>query len=99
MAPKKICVGIQNFKFACTKICGYLKVVGTCSQNLDFVGLQNLLVLKIYLYSKFVRLRFVGTQKIVGTQICWYSYSFIDTPILGHFLSLRKPFSRVIQRK
>ena len=33
---KKICVGIQNFKFACTKICGYLKVVGTCSQN--FVG-------------------------------------------------------------
>ena len=40
MAPKKICVGIQNFKFACTKICGYmyLKVVGTCSQNLNFVG-------------------------------------------------------------
>ena len=34
MAPKKICVGIQNFKLACTKICGYLKVVGTCSQNL-----------------------------------------------------------------
>ena len=31
MAPKKICVG--NFKFACSKICGYLKVVGTCSQN------------------------------------------------------------------
>ena len=38
MAPKKICVGIQNFKFACTKTCGYLKVVGTCSQNLNFVG-------------------------------------------------------------
>ena len=38
MAPKKICVGIQNLKFACTKICGYLKVVGTCSQNLNFVG-------------------------------------------------------------
>ena len=56
MAPKKICVGIQNFKFACTKICGYLKVVGTCSQNLNFVG----------------------------TQICWYSYSFIDTRILRH---------------
>ena len=33
MVPKKICVGIQNFKFACSKICGYLKVVGTCSQN------------------------------------------------------------------
>ena len=33
MTPKKICVGIQNFKFACSKICGYLKVVGMCSQN------------------------------------------------------------------
>ena len=38
MAPKKICVGIQNLKFACTTICGYLIVVGTCSQNLNFVG-------------------------------------------------------------
>ena len=38
MAPKKICVGIQNFKFACTKICGYLKFVGTCSKTLNFVG-------------------------------------------------------------
>ena len=56
MAPKKICVGIQNFKFACSKICGYLNVVGTCSQILNFVG----------------------------TQICWYSYSFIDTQVLGH---------------
>ena len=51
MAPKKICVGIQNLKFACTKICGYLKVVGTCSQNLNFVvlkfvGIQNMWVLK-----------------------------------------------------
>ena len=44
MAPKKICVGIQNFKFACTKICGYLKVVGTGSQNLNFFGYSNLLV-------------------------------------------------------
>ena len=90
MAPKKIYVGIQNFKFACTKICGYLKVVGTCSQIkilwvLKFVGIQNLWMPKIYLYSLFAGLRFVGTQKIVGSQICWYSYSFIGTPILGHF--------------
>ena len=48
------------------------------------MGIQNLWVLKIYLYLKFAGLRFVGTQKIVGNQICWYSYSFIDTQILGH---------------
>ena len=39
-----------------------------------------------YLYSNFAGLRFVGTQKIVGTQICWYSYSKnFDTQILGHY--------------
>ena len=43
------------------------------------MGIQNLWVLKIL-----AGLRFVDTQKIVGTQICWYSYSFIDTEILGH---------------
>ena len=36
----KFCVGTQNFKFSCTKICGYSKSVGTCTQNLNLVGTQ-----------------------------------------------------------
>ena len=31
-------VGTQNFKFVFTKICGYSKFVGTCTQNFKFVG-------------------------------------------------------------
>ena len=60
--------------FSKFEFCGYLNVW----------VFKILWLLKIYLYSKFAGLRFVGTQKIVGTQICWYSYSFIDTQILGH---------------
>ena len=50
MAPKKICVGIQNLKFACTKICGYLNVVGTFSK-FKFCGYLDLWVFKICGYS------------------------------------------------
>ena len=32
------CVGTQHFKFVFTKICGYSKFVGTCTQNLNFGG-------------------------------------------------------------
>ena len=53
---------------------------------LKFVGIQNLWVLKIYLYSNFAGLNYVGTQKMVGTQICWYFYSKIcGTQNAGHF--------------
>ena len=62
MAPKKICVGIQNLKFACTKFCGYLKVVGTCSQNLNFVGTE------ICGYSKYVGTQICGYIKFVMIQ-------------------------------
>ena len=67
MAPKKICVGIQNFKFACSKICGYLKVVVTCSQNLNFVGTI------ICGYSKFVGAQNLFILKICGTKTCGHS--------------------------
>ena len=46
----KLCGGTQNFMFVCTNISGNLKFVGICTQNLNFVGIQNLWVLKIYLY-------------------------------------------------
>ena len=76
----KLCRGTQNFIFVCTNISGISKFVGTCTQNLNFVGTQicgysTFWVLKIYLYSKFAGLRFVGTPKIVGNPIFWYSYS------------------------
>ena len=51
MAPEKICVGIQNFKFACTKICGYLKVVGHMFSKFEFCGYLNLWIFKICGYS------------------------------------------------
>ena len=38
MAPQKICVGSQNFKCVLSKICWYSKCVGTCTENLNFVG-------------------------------------------------------------
>ena len=60
--------------FSKFEFCGYL----------NLFGIKNWWVLKIYLYSKFAGLRFVGTQKIVGTQMCWHLYSFIDTQILRH---------------
>ena len=62
MARKKICVGIQSFKFTCTNMCGYLKVVGTCSQNSIFVGT------KICGYSKFVGTQICGYIKFVMIQ-------------------------------
>ena len=78
MAPQKFCVGYKNFKLNC----GYLKFVGTCTQNLNFVGTQicgyltfvgaqKLFILKTY------GNKICGFSKIVGTQICWYSYSKI----------------------
>ena len=98
MAPQKVCVGTQNFKFVCTKICGYSKFegtctqnlfcgyskfVGTCTQNLNFVGTQ------ICGYSKFVGAKNLTTSfllKIRGTKICWYSKKlFIDTKSLWHY--------------
>ena len=74
MAPQRFCVG--------TKICGYSKFVGTCTQNLNFVGpqiggypkfvdAQNLFILKN------CGTKICGYSKIVGNQICWYSYSKI----------------------
>ena len=65
------------------------KSCGLMFSKFEFCGYLNLWVFKIggcskFIYSKFAGLRFVGTQNIVGTQICWYSYSFIDTHILGH---------------
>ena len=80
MAPKN-CVGVLKILCLCVlTFLGIPKFVGTCTQNLNFVGTQicgysNLWVLKIYLYSNFAGLRFVGTPKIVGTQFFWYSYS------------------------
>ena len=85
MAPQKVCVGTQNFKFVCTKICGYSKFVGTCTQNLfyeysKFVGTctQNLNFVgtQICGYSKFVGAKNLITSillKISGTKICGYS--------------------------
>ena len=82
----ELCGGTQNFMFVCTNISGNSKFVGTCTQNLNFVGtqicgyskfvgIQNLWMHEIYLYPKFEGLRFMGTPKIVGTQMFWYSYS------------------------
>ena len=63
------------------KCSGYSKIVGTCTQNLNFVGSQicgysKFVGLKIYLNSKFAGLKVGGySKKIVGTQFIWYSYS------------------------
>ena len=46
MAPKKICVGIQNYKFACSKICGWYVF-----SKLKFCGYLNLWVFKNCGYS------------------------------------------------
>ena len=48
--------------------CGYLKFVGTCTQNLNFVGTQicgylTFVGAQNLFYSKLAGLRFVGTQK------------------------------------
>ena len=80
MALQNFCVGTQNFKFVCTKMCVYFKFVGRCTQNLNFVGTQL-----FCWYTKFVGaqnlfiLKTCGTKicgysKIVGTQVCSYSY-------------------------
>ena len=72
MASQKIIVWVlKNLKFACTKICGYSKFVGMCTQNL-FCGYSNLWVFKICQCSKVI-----DTQ-ICGTKICGYS-KFVST--------------------
>ena len=54
------------------------------------MGIQNLWVLKIYLYSKFVGLQFVGTQKsrvlkFVGIDTQKFlKLKFLDTLICGY---------------
>ena len=68
MTPHNFCVGNQNFKLVCTNICGYSKLVGTCTQNLNIVGNQisgysKLVGPQNNLYSKFAGLRFASTQK------------------------------------
>ena len=63
----KFCGGTQNFKFVCTKICGYSKFVGTCTKNLNFVGTQ------ICGYSKFVDAQNLFIPKICRTKVGGYS--------------------------
>ena len=48
-------------------MCGYSNFVGTCTQNLNFVGTQ------ICGYSKFVAAQNLLIRKICGTKICGYS--------------------------
>ena len=62
MAPKKICVGIQNFKFACSKICGYLKLW------VRVLKIKILWVLKFFGYSKIVGTQICGYIKFVMIQ-------------------------------
>ena len=50
----------QNF-VGVLKICGYSKIVGTCTQNLNFVGTQ------ICGYSKFVGAQNLFILKTCGT--------------------------------
>ena len=49
------------------KICGYSKIVGTCTQNLNFVGTQ------ICGYSKFVGAQNSFILKICRTKVGGYS--------------------------
>ena len=74
------------------KICGYSKIVGTCTQNLNFVGTQ------ICGYSKFVGAQNLFILKICGTKVGGYSkkswvlkvvgihtQKLIDTQNIGHY--------------
>ena len=84
MASQKFCVGTQNFKFVCTKMCVYLKYVGTCTQYVNFVGTQ------LCGYTKFVGAQNLFILKICETKICGYSknrgYSILLVFILKIFL-------------
>ena len=73
MASQKFVGGTQNLWV--WKTCEYMY------SKFEFCGYSNLWVFKICGCSKFIYtqnlrdLRLVGTQKIVGTQFSWYSYS------------------------
>ena len=81
----KFCGGTQNLWVF--KNCGYMysKFV---SWVLKFVGIQNLWVLKIYLYSKFAGLKVGGYSKklwvlkLVGI----HTPKIIDTQNIGHYI-------------
>ena len=57
---------------------------------LKFVGIQNVCVLKIYLYSKFAGLKFEGTQKSWVLKLLVFILKivlilkFLDTVICGY---------------
>ena len=67
MAPQNCVGGTQNFMFVSTNVSWNLKFVGTCTQNLNFVGTQ------ICGYSKFVDAQNLFMLKICRTKICGYS--------------------------
>ena len=67
-----------GYMFSKFEFCGYLNV-----------GIQNMWVLKIYLYSQFAGLRFMGTQKFwvlkfVGIHTHLLILKFWDTLICGY---------------
>ena len=64
-------MGTQNiwvFKIVGTQNCGYIVVVGTCSQNLNFVSTQ----ICLYSYS-FIDTQILGHSYLWVLKICGYS--------------------------
>ena len=69
----------QNF-VGVLKICGYSKIVGTCTQNLNFEGTQ------ICGYSKFVGAQNLFILKICGTKVGGYSKKLWVLKLVGFIL-------------